>query len=242
VITRILLGIVVACAVSLGASAQDVAPADAPATFEKHVAQLKADFARDHPERLDDVEWVKSYLIHLRTIDQYGRTLFPKAVQATRNDPAQKALNEKLLRLWKSMDHAHTAELKRLIAKWGWISKARFGAQTENDAWLIAQHADDDPAFQQQVLALMEPLVKKGEAELKAYAYLYDRVAMSFSDPSKQKLQRYGTQGRCKPEGGWEPFPIEDPEHLEERRKEAGMPTMAEYEKLVGGSCPKTTA
>ena len=86
----------------------------------------------------------------------------------------------------------------------------------------------------------MEPLVQKGEADRKAFAYLYDRVAMSFSDESKRGLQRYGTQGHCVPEGGWEPFPVEDPEHLEDRRREAGMPTMEFYKKVFLENCPKT--
>jgi len=52
---------------------------------------------------------------------------------------------ERIGALFTGMDAQNTAELKRLMARWGWFTSARFGAQTENNAWLIVQHADADP-------------------------------------------------------------------------------------------------
>lgn len=46
----------------------------------------------------------------------------------------------------------------------------------------------------------------------------------------EDKPQIYGTQFRN--EGsGWEPFPIEDPEHVDERRTSVGLDTFAEKKK-----------
>jgi hypothetical protein len=50
-----------------------------PAAFEQHVQKLRADFAREHPEKLDDIEWLKARISLLAKIDQYGRTVLGRA-------------------------------------------------------------------------------------------------------------------------------------------------------------------
>lgn len=224
----------------------DLQPADVPAAFEQHVAKLRADFALDHPDKPDDIEWVKARIALLAAIDQYGRTILVSPMNATAHaamnadkTPGALQLNQRLSNLFKAMDAQNTAELKRLMERWGWFNSAKFGVQTESHAWLIVQHADDDPAFQRQVLAIVEPLVQRGEADRKTYAYLFDRVAMSFLDPSRSRPQRYGTQGHCVGPGTWEPFPVEDPNRLDERRKAMGLPPEADYIVLFKDRCPQ---
>lgn len=176
--------------------ATDLPLADVPAAFEQHVRQLKADFAREHPENLADIEWVKKRIALLAQIDQYGRTVLIRpmmasaaALKAHPDDAAALELNKRAAALFTAMDAENTAELKRLMARWGWFTSASFDAQTENSAWLIVQHADADREFQRQVLNILEPLVRKGEAaEGKSYAYLFDRVATSFNDPAHARL------------------------------------------------------
>jgi hypothetical protein len=224
----------------------DLAPADVPIAFEKHVQKLKTDFTLEHPEKPDDIDWVKARIALLANIDQYGRTvLFPAIGASIRHSlngvvlPEEIQLNQRLAALATGMDTENTAELKRLMARWGWFSSARFGVQTEQSAWLIVQHADQDPQFQREVLGILEPLVQRGEVSGKTYAYLYDRVATSFKDPSRARPQRYGTQGHCVGTGAWEPFPVEDPEHLDERRKSVALPPEAEYIALFKERCPQ---
>jgi hypothetical protein len=43
------------------------------------------------------------------------------------------------------------------------------------------------------------------------------------------RLQRYGTQVTADAEGRPVPWPIDDPEHVDERRRAAGMPDLAEH-------------
>jgi hypothetical protein len=121
----------------------------------------------------------------------------------------------------QKIDHENTEALKAAIAKYGWPGNKLVGEEAAHDAFLLAQHADQDPAFQKQALALMEPLVKTGEVLPRNYAYLYDRVAVAEKRP-----QRYGTQFN-----GSEPQPIEDEANVDARRKEVGLGTMAEYRK-----------
>jgi hypothetical protein len=94
------------------------------------------------------------------------------------------------------------------------------------------QHADNDREFQKSALAMMEPLLKAGEASATNAAYLYDRTHIP---------QRYGTQGHCIAKGVWAPQDIEDPEHVDQRRAAVGLPPMTEYiasMKAIKGICP----
>lgn len=54
-------------------------------------------------------------------------------------------------------------------------------------------------------------------------AYLTDRVRLGDGKP-----QIYGTQIEIK-DGRWQPRDVEDPENLDRRRKEIGLPPIAEY-------------
>jgi len=118
----------------------------------------------------------------------------------------------------------NTGRLKAIIEDHGWPRISMVGEDGAQAAWLIVQHADQDRGFQNEVLAMMEPLVKTGEVSLESYAYLYDRV----NDP-----QRYGTQGSCVSKGIWEPRQIEGRAQVDERRAEVGMQTLQEYMNVV---------
>ncbi len=101
----------------------------------------------------------------------------------------------------------------------------------------MVQHADKDIEFQKSVLKILENLFPLGETNPGNYAYLYDRVATVPLDPSKRILQRYGTQGQCVGPGKWEPFPIEEPNKVDERRRAVGLITMEEYKKMFEEIC-----
>ena len=97
--------------------------------------------------------------------------------------------------LWTEIakrDHANTAMMQEILAKGGWPRISQVGAEAAEDAWLLVQHADDNPAFQLQALRAMEPLVATGEVVPKRYAYLSDRVTIKLYG-----TQVYGTQFYC---------------------------------------------
>jgi hypothetical protein len=128
-----------------------------------------------------------------------------------------------------AVDERNTAFLKRFVAASGWPRISVHGKAAAFEAWLLVQHADDDPAFQRQALALMEPLVPTGEAEGKDFALLYDRVALA-----EHRLQRYGSQFETVPGGCMRPRPLEEPANVDARRKQVGLPPLAEYAKSLG--------
>ncbi|MEO0613756.1 MAG: DUF6624 domain-containing protein [Pseudomonadota bacterium] len=76
-----------------------------------------------------------------------------------------------------------------LMDEYDWIDSHRFGGPVSAHAWILIQHADDDPALQAKALARMEPYLKNGGVSGSNYAYLWDRVAVNTG-----RKQRYGTQ------------------------------------------------
>jgi len=123
----------------------------------------------------------------------------------------------------------------------GWFRDDKDGSGAANDAWLIAQHADLDPDFQAKALTMIEAEFDAPGVSKRNYAYLYDRVQMRFSDDAatERKLQRYGTQGRCTGPGTWEPFPIEEPDRIDEVRADVGLGTMEAYKSRFKTICTK---
>lgn len=126
-----------------------------------------------------------------------------------------------------AMDMGNTAWLENVVSKHGWPTKSLVAQDGASAAWLLVQHADQNPAFQARCLALMEPLVASGEVEAQNVAYLYDRVAVAAKRP-----QRYGTQFM----NATEPFPIEDAANVDARRKAVGLDSMAEYAKQIAAA------
>ena len=122
-----------------------------------------------------------------------------------------------------AVDSANTNWLKQVIAENGWPGRSLVGQEGAHTAYLIAQHAVHDAAFQAEVLLLLEAAYRAGEAGGGEVAYLTDRVAVQAGRP-----QRYGSQFQIRATGVV--FnPIEDSVNVDERRAALGLPPLAEY-------------
>lgn len=130
------------------------------------------------------------------------------------------------------VDRANLAWLKEALAIHGWFKISTDGAGADSAAWLLAQHADADPVFQQQVLDLLKPLAASGESDPGNYAYLYDRVAVAARRP-----QRYATQGSCFGPGDWRPDPLEDAAEVDSLREAVGIGPLAAYRVEMNRLC-----
>src|SRR5215472_13978623 len=71
-----------------------------------------------------------------------------------------------------SVDADNLIWLKSVVAEAGWPSWSMVGEDGAHAAWLLAQHADSDPAFQRQCLDLLTAAVQHGEATITQQAYL----------------------------------------------------------------------
>ncbi len=124
------------------------------------------------------------------------------------------------------VDKQNAEKLKEIIEKEGWPTIDKVGRAASNAAWLIAQHADHDPAFQAKCLDLMKK--EKDSVNPKNIAYLEDRVRVNTGRP-----QLYGTQFFTDEYAVFKAQAIEDPENLDRRREEVGLNSFAEYEKQI---------
>ncbi len=122
------------------------------------------------------------------------------------------------------MNVANADWLKADLRDHGWYRISTYGADADGAAWLIAQHARHDLAFQKEVLAMIEPLWQSGETKGQNFAMLYDQTAYYEGRPG-----RFGVMGDCAGRGVWTPAPLEDQAATDAWRAKAGMSPFAEY-------------
>ena len=169
------------------------------------------DAAGEHPLAVRSIarsrEEVAAEIVALAEVDQRMRRA--AAEEGARWDP--------------TVDQRSTERMRGIITEIGWPTRSRVGEAAEHQAWLLVQHADADRAFQKECFELMRA-APPGEVCPKHLAYLEDRIRTGEGRP-----QLYGTQLRAAKDGGWEPIPLEDPEHVDERRAAVGLGPLREY-------------
>ncbi len=121
-----------------------------------------------------------------------------------------------------SVHRANAARLAEVIDVHGWPGVGLVGESGAFAAWRIAQHSIGDPPLMRRCRGLLDEASRRGDAARWQFAFLDDRVRVYEGRP-----QRYGTQLRGGPDG-LEPHPLEDPAGVEERRREVGLPPLAE--------------
>lgn len=123
----------------------------------------------------------------------------------------------------EAVHRRNAARLDAIIDEFGWPGSSLVGDRGAEAAWLIAQHAIGEPAFQRRCLALLQEAVRTEEVPPWQAAYLEDRIRVF-----EGRKQVYGTQIDSGPAGEPVPFPIEDPDRVDERRSAAGLDPLAE--------------
>ncbi|MBT2621972.1 MULTISPECIES: DUF6624 domain-containing protein [Chryseobacterium] len=127
---------------------------------------------------------------------------------------------------WKMIDEKDSLnliEVKKILDKYGWVGPDVVGGQGSTTLFLVIQHAD--LATQEKYLPMMRDAVKNGKAQGSSLALLEDRVALR-----QGKKQIYGSQiGRDQQTQVYFVSPLEDPDNVDKRRAEVGLPPLAEY-------------
>lgn len=119
----------------------------------------------------------------------------------------------------RDVDAANRQQLKHIIAQDGLPTIAMVGVDGVHAVFLLTQHSDDDPAFQEKMLPMITARVRLGEITGGQFAMLTDRVLVNHGRP-----QRYGTQLV-----GNGPAPIADEAHVDQRRRALGIISMKNY-------------
>jgi hypothetical protein len=178
---------------------------------------------------VEDAE-LRDELLRRAEVDQRARRactpLFAKArdgmVHPDDLTPDERAIVDRLT----EVDRDNTRWLGELVEHRGWPSHALVGEQAAVSAWLLAQHADEDPALQRRCLDLMQAL-PAGEVAPMHVAYLTDRVLLA-----EGASQVYATQMTVV-DGEYQPRNLRDAETVDERRAAVGLCTLAEYQQSM---------
>jgi len=128
-----------------------------------------------------------------------------------------------------AIDQARSDRLKEIVDTIGWPTREMVGLKATEAAYMVIQHAGHDIEFQNRCLAMMVDLVKQDQLPASYVALLSDRIRLFQNQP-----QLFGTQiaMALNEHGVMVPtptIPIEDPEHLDDRRALMGMPPYHEF-------------
>lgn len=128
--------------------------------------------------------------------------------------------------LWQKIheiDSAHLKYVKELLDRYGWLGPKDIGNRGNLTLFLVIQHADR--STQEDYLPMMRQAAKAGNAKSEHLALLEDRVAIE-----QGRRQLYGSQiGLDSITRRYFVLPLEDPEHVDDRRKQVGLPPLSEY-------------
>lgn len=80
-------------------------------------------------------------------------------------------------------------KIKELYRQYGYLGEQKVGEEAATDFWLPIQHADNDVAFQREMLEAMQKEIDKGSNDLYNYAMLEDRINVNLN-----RTQHFGSQ------------------------------------------------
>jgi len=122
---------------------------------------------------------------------------------------------------WSTIDRDNLKQFKEIVGRCGWPTTRKY----THMAWLLAQHADSDPAFQRVARGLIEASVRKGIAAPRDLAYIADRIAAN-----ERRPQEYGTQFSQPDRCHLVLDPVDDRELVNRRRLAIGLTSLEAYE------------
>ena len=125
---------------------------------------------------------------------------------------------------WRRLTAEHGDRLATLMARHGWPTAGLVGDDASRCAWKIAMHADRQLDVQRRALTLLGEAVAAGDGSPRDLAMLRDRVLVNEGHP-----QIYGTQIAAVEDGRPVPWPVADPERMEELRAGVGLAPFAEH-------------
>ena len=123
----------------------------------------------------------------------------------------------------RAVHEANADRLAGILSERGWPGEPQVGQDGAKAAWLIVQHAISRPALQREALEALRMAAARGEAPARQPALLEDRIRTL-----EGRLQRYGTQFDWDESGELSPFPVEDPESVDDRRRAVGLGPLEE--------------
>jgi hypothetical protein len=128
--------------------------------------------------------------------------------------------------LWDTIKNYDAQNLKRitsLLDTRGWMPRQQIGASGVNTIFLVLQHADSTTQF--KYLPMLRKAVSAGDLPKDDFALFDDRTRLA-----QGRKQLYGSQIMCRNDSCYV-LPLEDPMHVDERRRAMNLQPLAEYVK-----------
>ena len=101
---------------------------------------------------------ISKEIILLRKNDQKYRM---KWMELYQNGKTATEKYDKVLKKLIGIDRSNTARMKQIVEQYGWPIFEKVGEEASNAAWLIVQHADRNPFFQEKCLLLLKKELEK---------------------------------------------------------------------------------
>ncbi|HEV3412085.1 MAG TPA: DUF6624 domain-containing protein [Puia sp.] len=169
------------------------------------------------PPRRDSIVQV---LIVVDEDDQKYRTQMSDMQEKKEVDSA--AWKELMVKM-RETDSINLVKLQSILEKYSWLGADVIGEQCNTAMFMVIQHAD--LPIQEKYLPMIREAAAAGRAQPRHLAMLEDRVALR-----EGRKQRYGTQLKWNERvKAYRLAPMEDPDHVDERRKAVGLSPLAIY-------------
>ncbi|WP_432712887.1 DUF6624 domain-containing protein [Pedobacter sp.] len=128
-----------------------------------------------------------------------------------------------ILLLMNKTDSVNVTKISKVLDEHGWLGPEEVGVNGNHALFLVIQHAD--LKTQEKYLPLLLDAVNKGNAKPNQLALLTDRIAIR-----NGKKQVYGSQvSQNHDTQTYEISPLEDPDHVDERRAKVGLGPLSTY-------------
>ncbi len=169
---------------------------------------------------------LKAELLGVHDTDQTIRLKLDSSFRA--NPKEESPLKQSLIDSMVYYDSINIIKVTDIISKYGWLSEKEVGYKANLTIFSVIQHTPF--RTQKKLIPVVEKALKEGRLKPSHYALFKDRVLL------RQGLKQiYGSQISYDHQSG-EHFvaPLENPDHVDERRKLVGLGTLADYVKRWG--------
>ena len=120
-----------------------------------------------------------------------------------------------------SLENYNTMQL--LLEEYGWPKYSMVGKIAADAPLLVINHHESDSVRKKYLAQIKQSCLDK-EGSCMEYAKIQDRILVN-----EDELQIYGMQFRYNAERNLEPFPIIDPQYVDQRRGEIGLEPLRDY-------------
>lgn len=125
--------------------------------------------------------------------------------------------------------HNTNAEiLNNIIDRIGYPTVDKVGKEANEAAWLVIQHSIGQPEFMKKCAVLLEKGIAENRADAKQLAYLTDRIAVF-----EGRKQLYGTNFDWDENREMNPYPFDDLEKVNQRRRTIGLNSLEEQTEII---------